>query len=98
MKKGKKYSDSLKLIDRTKLYDPEEAVALVKQTAKAKFDETVEISVRLGVDPRHADQQVRGAVVLPNGTGKKVRVMVFAKGDAAKAAEEAGAEYVGGEE
>ncbi len=68
MKKGKKYSDSLKLIDRTKQYDPEEAIALVKQTAKAKFDETVEISVRLGVDPRHADQQVRGAVVLPNGT------------------------------
>ena len=83
MKKGKKYSDSLKLIDRTKLYDPEEAVALVKQTAKAKFDETVEISVRLGVDPRHADQQVRGAVVLPNGTGKTVRVLVFAKGDKA---------------
>ena len=81
MKKGKKYSDSLKLIDRAKLYDPEEAVALVKQTAKAKFDETVEISVRLGVDPRHADQQVRGAVVLPNGTGKTVRVLVFAKGD-----------------
>ena len=83
MKKGKKYSDSLKLIDRTKLYDPEEAVALVKQTAKAKFDETVEISVRLGVDPRHADQQVRGAVVLPHGTGKTVRVLVFAKGDKA---------------
>ena len=98
MKKGKKYSDSLKLIDRTKLYDPEEAVALVKQTAKAKFDETVEISVRLGVDPRHADQQVRGAVVLPNGTGKKVRVLVFAKGDAAKAAEDAGAEIVGAED
>ena len=86
MKKGKKYSDSLKLIDRTKLYDPEEAVALVKQTAKAKFDETVEISVRLGVDPRHADQQVRGAVVLPNGTGKTVRVLVFAKGDKANEA------------
>ena len=68
MKKGKKYSDSMKLIDRTKQYDPEEAVALVKQTAKAKFDETIEISVRLGVDPRHADQQVRGAVVLPHGT------------------------------
>ena len=75
MKKGKKYSDSLKLIDRTKQYDPEEAIALVKKTAKAKFDETVEISVRLGVDPRHADQQVRGAVVLPNGTGKTVRVL-----------------------
>ena len=86
MKKGKKYSDSLKLIDRTKLYDPEEAISLVKQTAKAKFDETVEISVRLGVDPRHADQQVRGAVVLPNGTGKTVRVLVFAKGDKANEA------------
>ena len=93
MKKGKKYSDSLKLIDRTKLYDPEEAVALVKQTAKAKFDETVEISVRLGVDPRHADQQVRGAVVLPNGTGKTVRVLVFAKGDKANEALAAGADF-----
>lgn len=98
MKKGKKYSDSLKLIDRAKLYDPEEAVALVKQTAKAKFDETVEISVRLGVDPRHADQQVRGAVVLPHGTGKTVRVLVFAKGDKATEAENAGADYVGAEE
>ena len=93
MKKGKKYSDSLKLIDRAKLYDPEEAVALVKQTAKAKFDETVEISVRLGVDPRHADQQVRGAVVLPNGTGKTVRVLVFAKGDKANEALAAGADF-----
>ena len=79
MKTGKKYSDSIKLIDRTKLYDPEEAVTLVKQTAKAKFDETVEISVRLGVDPRHADQQVRGTVVLPNGTGKTKTVLVIAK-------------------
>ena len=95
MNKGKKYSDSLKLIDRAKQYDPEEAVALVKQTAKAKFDETIEISVRLGVDPRHADQQVRGAVVLPHGTGKKVRVLVFAKGDKAHEAQEAGADYVG---
>lgn len=98
MKKGKKYSDSMKLIDRTKLYDPEEAVALVKQTAKAKFDETVEISVRLGVDPRHADQQVRGAVVLPNGTGKKVTVLAICKGDKANEATEAGAEYVGAED
>ena len=95
MSKGKKYSDSLKLIDRTKQYDPEEAIELVKQTAKAKFDETIEISVRLGVDPRHADQQVRGAVVLPNGTGKKVRVLVFAKGDKAREAQEAGADFVG---
>lgn len=98
MKKGKKYSDSVKLIDRSKLYDPEEAIALVKQTAKAKFDETVEISVRLGVDPRHADQQVRGAVVLPNGTGKKVTVLVIAKGDKAAEAQAAGAEYVGAED
>ena len=98
MKKGKKYSDSLKLIDRTKQYDPEEAIALVKQTAKAKFDETVEISVRLGVDPRHADQQVRGAVVLPNGTGKTVRVLVICKADKAAEAEAAGADYVGAEE
>ena len=98
MKKGKKYSDSIKLIDRTKLYDLEEAIDLVKQTAKAKFDETVEISVRLGVDPRHADQQVRGAVVLPNGTGKKVTVLVIAKGDKAAEATAAGAEYVGAED
>ena len=98
MKKGKKYSDSLKLIDRAKQYDPEEAIALVKKTAKAKFDETVEISVRLGVDPRHADQQVRGAVVLPNGTGKTVRVLVICKADKAAEAEAAGADYVGAEE
>ena len=98
MKKGKKYTDSFKLIDRSKQYDPEEAVSLVKQTAKAKFDETVEISVRLGVDPRHADQQVRGAVVLPNGTGKKVTVLVIAKGDKAVEATAAGAEYVGAED
>lgn len=98
MKKGKNYNNSLKLIDRAKLYDPEEAVALAKQTAKAKFDETVEISVRLGVDPRHADQNVRGAVVLPNGTGKKVTVLVFAKGDKANEALAAGAEYVGAED
>ena len=98
MKKGKKYTDSFKLIDRSKQYDPEEAVSLVKQTAKAKFDETVEISVRLGVDPRHAGQQVRGAVVLPNGTGKKVTVLVIAKGDKAAEATAAGAEYVGAED
>ena len=98
MKHGKKYVDSKKLIDSMKLYEPDEAVTLVKQTGKAKFDETIEISVRLGVDPRHADQQVRGAVVLPNGTGKKVRVLVFAKGDKATEAEAAGADYVGAEE
>ena len=98
MKHGKKYIDSKKLIDSLKLYEPDEAVNLVKQTGKAKFDETVEISVRLGVDPRHADQQVRGAVVLPHGTGKKVKVLVFAKGDKATEAEAAGADYVGAEE
>ena len=96
--KGKKYQDSEKLIDRAKLYDPEEALSLVCQTSKAKFDETVEIHIRLGVDSRHADQQVRGAVVLPNGTGKSIRTLVFAKGDKAKAAEEAGADYVGAED
>ncbi|MBQ7125218.1 MAG: 50S ribosomal protein L1 [Clostridia bacterium] len=92
---GKKYIDSSKLIDNAKLYDADEALALVCQTAKAKFDETVELHVRLGVDSRHADQQVRGAVVLPNGTGKTVRTLVFAKGDKADAAREAGADYVG---
>ena len=95
MNHGKHYVDSKKLVDRTKLYDTEEALALCCQTAKAKFDETVELPVRLGVDSRHADQQVRGAVVLPNGTGKDVRVIAIAKGDAAKAAEEAGAMMVG---
>ena len=94
MNHGKHYVDSKKLVDRTKLYDTEEALALCCQTAKAKFDETVELHVRLGVDSRHADQQVRGAVVLPNGTGKDVRVIAIAKGDAAKAAEEAGADLV----
>ena len=98
MKTGKKYSDSIKLIDRTKLYDPEEAVTLVKQTAKAKFDETVEISVRLGVDPCHADQQVRGTVVLPNGTGKTKTVLVIAKGPKAEEATAAGADFVGAED
>ena len=95
MKHGKKYQDSKKLIDSAKLYDPEEAVSLVKQISKAKFDETIELSIRLGVDPRHADQQVRGTVVLPHGTGKKVKVLVFAKADKAKEAEAAGADYVG---
>lgn len=95
MKFGKKYADSVKLIDRAKMYDAEEALDLVCKTAKAKFDETVELHVRLGVDSRHADQQVRGAVVLPHGTGKDVRVIAIAKGDAAKAAEEAGAMMVG---
>ncbi len=95
MKHGKHYVDSAKLVDRAKLYDSEEALELVCKTAKAKFDETVELHVRLGVDSRHADQQVRGAVVLPHGTGKDVRVLVIAKGDAAKAAEEAGAMMVG---
>ena len=98
MKQGKKYQDSAKLIDNLKLYDPEEAVALVKQTAKAKFDETIEISLRLGVDPRHADQQVRGTVVLPNGTGKTQTVLVFAKGPKADEALAAGADFVGAED
>ena len=98
MKQGKKYQDSAKLIDRLKLYDPEEAIALVKQTAKAKFDETIEISLRLGVDPRHADQQVRGTVVLPNGTGKTQTVLVFAKGAKADEARAAGADFVGAED
>ena len=92
---GKKYADSVKLIDKSKLYDTNEALALVCQTAKAKFDETIEVHIRLGVDSRHADQQVRGAIVLPHGTGKKVRVLVFAKGDRAEAARAAGAEFVG---
>lgn len=95
MKHGKKYLDSAKLIERNKLYDPEEAIALTVKSKTAKFDESVEIHVRLGVDSRHADQQVRGAVVLPNGTGKTVRVCVFAKGDKADAAREAGADIVG---
>ena len=96
MKHGKKYSDSAKLVDSLKLYDTAEALDLCTKTGKAKFDETVEVHVRLGVDSRHADQQVRGAVVLPNGTGKKVRVAVFAKGDKVQAAIDAGAEIVGG--
>ena len=95
---GKKYIDSAKLIDKTKAYDPSEALELVCQTSKAKFDETIEIHIRLGVDSRHADQQVRGAVVLPNGTGKNVKVLVFAKGDNIEKAQAAGADYVGGPE
>ena len=98
MKHGKKYIESAKLVDRATLYDPAEALDLAVKTSSAKFDETVEVHVRLGVDSRHADQQVRGAVVLPNGTGKKVRVAVFAKGDAADAAAAAGAEIVGAED
>ena len=95
MFKGKKYVDSQKLLEKSKLYDGAEAMNLVCQTSKAKFDETIEVHLRLGVDSRHADQQVRGAIVLPHGTGKKGRVLVFAKGDKATAAKEAGAEYVG---
>ncbi|MDD6265776.1 MAG: 50S ribosomal protein L1 [Clostridia bacterium] len=98
MKKGKKYQDSAKLVDKAKIYDPEEALALVCQTSKAKFDETVELHIRLGVDSRHADQQVRGAVVLPNGTGKTVRTLVFCKGEKVQAALDAGADYAGAEE
>ena len=98
MKKGKKYTEAAKLIDRTMTYDPAEAVALVKKAATAKFDETVEAHIRTGCDGRHAEQQIRGAVVLPHGTGKTVRVLVFAKGDKANEAEAAGADYVGGEE
>ncbi len=95
---GKKYTESVKLVDKNTLYTAQEAVELVTKTSKAKFDETVELAVRLGVDPRHADQQVRGAVVLPHGTGKKVRVLVFAKGDKVNEAQEAGADFVGAEE
>ncbi|MGJ0848680.1 large subunit ribosomal protein L1 [Tissierella praeacuta DSM 18095] len=97
-KRGKNYQESLKIVDRATFYDVSEAIELVQKTAKAKFDETIDLSVRLGVDPRHADQQVRGAVVLPHGTGKTKTVLVIAKGDKVKEAEEAGAEYVGGEE
>ncbi|SHK45078.1 large subunit ribosomal protein L1 [Paramaledivibacter caminithermalis DSM 15212] len=97
-KRGKKYQESAKLIDRTKLYDAEEAIELLSQVSKAKFDETVELHIRLGVDGRHADQQVRGAIVLPHGTGKSKKVLVFAKGDKVAEAEAAGADYVGGDE
>ena len=98
MKHGKKYNESAKLVDRATFYEIDEAVSLVKKTATAKFDETVELHIRTGCDGRHADQQIRGAVVLPNGTGKTVKVLVFAKGDKVAEAEAAGADYVGGEE
>jgi large subunit ribosomal protein L1 len=98
VKHGKKYVDSTKEFDKNTLYEPMEALQKVKGTAKAKFDETVEVHVKLGVDPRHADQQVRGTVSLPNGTGKTVRILVFAKGDKAREAEEAGADFVGAED
>ena len=97
-KRGKAYQEMAKLIDRATLYDVEEAMQLLTQTAKAKFDETVEVHIKLGVDGRHADQQVRGAIVLPHGTGKSKKVLVFAKGPKAAEAEEAGADYVGAEE
>ena len=98
MKKGKRYVESAKLVDRTNLYEVGEAVSIIKKAANAKFDETIEAHIKLGVDGRHADQQVRGAVVLPHGTGKKVRVLVFAKGDKVEEAQAAGAEFVGGQE
>lgn len=98
MKHGKKYSEAAKLVDRAALYEPAEAIALAKKTATAKFDETIEVHIRTGCDGRHAEQQIRGAVVLPNGTGKTVKVLVFAKGDKLSEAEAAGADYVGGEE
>lgn len=98
MKHGKKYKEAAKLVDRATLYEPNDAIALVKKTAVAKFDETIEVHIRTGCDGRHAEQQIRGAVVLPNGTGKTVKVLVFAKGDKLSEAEAAGADYVGGEE
>jgi len=98
MKHGKKYTEAAKLVDRATLYEPNEAIALVKKTAVAKFDETIEVHIRTGCDGRHAEQQIRGAVVLPNGTGKTVKVLVFAKGDKVNEAEAAGADYVGGDE
>ena len=98
MKKGKRYAELTKLVDRTNNYDPQEAVALVKKLANAKFDETIEAHIRTGCDGRHADQQIRGAVVLPHGTGKKVRILVFAKDAKAEEAKAAGADYVGGDE
>lgn len=97
-KQGKKHKDAVKQVDKNELYEPVEAIELVKKLSKVKFDETVEVAIKLGVDPRHADQQVRGAVVLPHGTGKVRRVLVFAKGDKVKEAEEAGADFVGAED
>ena len=98
MKRGKKYTEAAKQVDRSVLYDPAEAVALIKKASTAKFDETLELHIRTGCDGRHAEQQIRGAVVLPNGTGKTVKVLVFAKGDKVNEAEAAGADYVGGDE
>ena len=98
MKHGKKYTEAAKLVDRSVAYEPAEAISLVKKTATAKFDETIEVHIRTGCDGRHADQQIRGAVVLPNGTGKTVRVLVIAKGDKLAEAQAAGADFVGGEE
>ena len=98
MKRGKRYTEAAKQVDRAMLYEPADAIGLVKKTAVAKFDETVEVHIRTGCDGRHAEQQIRGAVVLPNGTGKTVKVLVFAKGDKLSEAEAAGADYVGGEE
>jgi len=95
VKHGKRYQDAMKKVDKDTLYDPAEAIHLVKELASAKFDETIDLAFRLGIDPRHADQQVRGAVVLPHGTGKEQKVLVFAKGDKAKEAQEAGADFVG---
>ena len=98
MKRGKRYLESAKLVDKQKVYSPKEAIELLEKMPKAKFDETVELHVKLGVDSKHADQQVRGTVVLPHGTGKTLKVLVFAKGDKAKEAEAAGADFVGAEE
>jgi len=98
MERSKRYREIAQAVDKTKLYDPEEAMELIQKIANAKFDETVEVHIRLGVDSRYADQQVRGTVVLPHGTGKTVRVLVFAKGDKAREAENAGADYVGAED
>ena len=97
-KRGKRYQEIAKLVDRQKFYSPAEAIALVKKCATAKFDETVEVAFKLGVDPRHADQQVRGTVILPHGTGREVRVLVFAKADKAEEARQAGADFVGAED